>query len=128
MFCLDIPKAIDRLKKFYGAHQLDSNLSLSLRVLTSWSLSSLLNQINRIHRIDPLELSCFSIHNLSLASRHSPRYRKIATTTTMTTTTTTTFPFLLNLGLMPVWNVRFSCAGRIFILNVVCAMNPEIYT
>ena len=35
-----------------------------------------------------------------LASRHSPRYRKIATTTTTTITTTTTFPFLLNLGLM----------------------------
>ena len=28
----------------------------------------------------------------------------------------------------PVWNVRFLCAGRIFILNVVCTMNPEIYT
>ena len=28
----------------------------------------------------------------------------------------------------PVWNVRFSCAGRIFIFNVVCAMNLEIYT
>ena len=38
---------------------------------------------------------------MALASRHSPRYRKIATTTTTTiTTTTTTFPFLLNLGLM----------------------------
>ena len=37
---------------------------------------------------------------LILASRHSPRYRKIATTTTTTITTTTTFPFLLNLGLM----------------------------
>ena len=35
-----------------------------------------------------------------LASRHSPRYRKIATTTTTTITATTTFPFLLNLGLM----------------------------
>ena len=37
---------------------------------------------------------------LWLTSRHSPRYRKIATTTTTTITTTTTFPVLLNLGLM----------------------------
>ena len=46
------------------------------------------------------DIICLLINIHPVASRHSPRYRKIATTTTTTITTTTTFPVLLNLGLM----------------------------
>ena len=51
-------------------------------------------KIENIPKFDEIFASIF------VASRHSPRYRKIATTTTTTITTTTKFPFLLNLGLI----------------------------
>ena len=50
------------------------------------------------YQSNDIEISLVLFSICLIASRHSPRYRKIATTTTITTTTT--FPFLLNLGLM----------------------------